>query len=208
MDDIFDAILNQLDEKGFAVVDEFISQQSVETLLRYGHDAIDNGEFNQAGIGRQQGFHTNDAIRKDHVHWLTQQTIQQECPQLYNHINSLIEQLNRICFSGINQCEFHLANYEPGAYYKRHLDQFKNNGDRRFTIIVYLNNQWQTQDGGQLVVYGDKGSQTILPQAGRLVFFPSDKLEHEVLPANRARWSFTGWLKTVKVPQSCCSTNN
>lgn len=207
MEDILDEILNQLDSQGFAVLDNFISQQSVETLLKYGHDALTNGAFKQAGIGRQQDFQTNEAIRKDHVHWLTQQTIQQESPQLYNHINSLIEQLNRICFSGINQCEFHLANYGPGAYYKRHLDQFKNNGDRRFTIIVYLNLDWHENDGGQLVIYGAQGSQTIDPIAGRLVFFPSDKLEHEVLPANRTRWSFTGWLKTVKIPQSCCSTN-
>jgi SM-20-related protein len=32
-----------------------------------------------------------------------------------------------------------------------------------------------------------------VPEAGRLVCFRSDLIEHEVLPATRERYSLTGW---------------
>jgi SM-20-related protein len=46
-----------------------------------------------------------------------------------------------------------------------------------------------------LVLYKDGQEIKINPEAGRIVFFESDKIEHEVLPANRQRMSVTGWLK-------------
>ncbi|PZX20322.1 SM-20-related protein [Breznakibacter xylanolyticus] len=207
MEATFDALLTQMEQQGFAVMDEFIDRASVAKLREHAQRAMADRAFHPAGIGQGQHHHTNHTIRNDQVLWLTPDTLAVWCPTLHHHIDHLTGWLNQSCYAGINQSEFHLAHYAPGAYYKRHLDRFANNNERRFTVIVYLNDQWCEADGGQLVVYGHAGHHSIQPEAGRLVFFPSDKLEHEVLPAKRPRWSFTGWLKTVRIPQSCCSTN-
>jgi SM-20-related protein len=43
-------------------------------------------------------------------------------------------------------------------------------------------------------MYLPDGALDILPQAGKLVCFRSDQIEHEVLPATRPRMSITGWM--------------
>ena len=93
----------------------------------------------------------------------------------------------------------HYTMYPKGAYYKRHLDQFKTNDNRRLTFLCYLNEDWTEKDGGTLRLYTEdkqKREQAIdiLPVAGRFVCFCSDLLEHEVLVCHRERYSLTGWL--------------
>ena len=79
--------------------------------------------------------------------------------------------------------------------YKRHLDRFRNDERRKFSVVTYLNEEWTEADGGTLVLYPDGREIRVLPEWGTTVVFKSDLLEHEVLPANRARYSVTGWLK-------------
>jgi SM-20-related protein len=67
---------------------------------------------------------------------------------------------------------------------------------RIITSILYLNENWHKEDGGQLRIYtGENSYQDILPQAGQLVIFLSSEFFHEVLPTNRERLSITGWYK-------------
>jgi SM-20-related protein len=61
-------------------------------------------------------------------------------------------------------------------------------------VICYLNNDWTDEQGGQLRMYLLDRALDILPQAGKLVCFRSDQIEHEVLPATRPRMSITGWM--------------
>lgn len=68
-------------------------------------------------------------------------------------------------------------------------------------MVIYLNENWQKDDGGELVIYKNLNhrEQTIpiYPKFGRLVVFESQFLEHEVLEVKRElRLSITGWLKT------------
>src|SRR5690606_18682797 len=107
--------------------------------------------------------------------------------------------LNRTCFTGIRSYEFHYAVYPKGSFYKRHLDQFSNDPGRKFTMIFYLNENWLPEDGGQLVIFLNGRELEVQPLAGRLVFFESSVIEHEVRPANRERMSVTGWLKNVEI---------
>jgi SM-20-related protein len=84
--------------------------------------------------------------------------------------------------------------YPAGTYYKKHLDQFKKDDHRKLSVICYLNKDWREEEGGQLRIYLEEGTQEVLPVAGRLVCFRSDLLEHEVLPSTRSRLSLTGWV--------------
>ena len=110
-------------------------------------------------------------------------------------MKNFIERLNETCYAGINDYEFHYALYEEGSFYKRHKDQFRNDADRKYSLISYLNKEWTEEDGGQLWVYHGNEINKILPHAQTAVFFKSDEMEHEVTKANRSRMSITGWLK-------------
>ncbi|WP_371742937.1 2OG-Fe(II) oxygenase [Lentimicrobium sp. S6] len=108
-----------------------------------------------------------------------------------------INYLNITCFTSIKSFEGHYANYELGSFYKRHLDQFKSEKGRKYTLVFYLNQHWKIEDEGHLSLYSLLGAQKdILPIEGRMVFFRSDEMEHEVHPSlTRERKSITGWLK-------------
>jgi len=99
--------------------------------------------------------------------------------------------------------EAHLAIYPPGTYYHRHIDQFIGIGTRRVTCTLYLNEDWQAADGGQLRIYTDPDDpqygEDILPLGGTLVTFLSARFLHEVLPARRSRMSITGWFRTREI---------
>ena len=104
-----------------------------------------------------------------------------------------------------------LALYEAGGRYVRHLDVRRGDGGagagaggpvRRLTAIVYLNEGWEAEWGGQLRLYEPCGtageserSVDVLPVYGRLLLFASEEVEHEVLPATKRRLALTTWFK-------------
>src|SRR5690606_6756337 len=108
---------------------------------------------------------------------------------------------NRAMYLGIYEYEGHVTVYPPGAFYRRHVDQFQDAAYRRLSLILYLNDaDWSADDGGALRLYlpGQNGERTldVLPEGGTLVAFLSHDIPHEVLPAKRDRYSLTGWFRT------------
>jgi SM-20-related protein len=85
--------------------------------------------------------------------------------------------------------------FETGDFYRKHLDQFKDDSHRQFSMVSYLNSDWKTTDGGELLIHQTNNNQKIAPTQGKTVFFKSNELEHEVLVTNERRMSVTGWLK-------------
>jgi SM-20-related protein len=62
--------------------------------------------------------------------------------------------------------------------------------------VLYLNELWPAEQGGQLRLYLDEErTMEIMPRGGTLVAFLSDRFEHEVLPATRERLSLAGWFR-------------
>lgn len=155
------------------------------------------GEMKHAGIGSGVSKVYDQQIRSDKIYWIDRNSQNDAEQQFLDLIEAFISYMNMTCYTGINAYEFHYALYEPGSFYKRHLDQFKNNSGRKFSLISYLNKDWNEADGGHLVVYRDNLSENILPTISKSVFFKSDELEHEVAISNRVRMSVTGWLKRV-----------
>jgi len=154
------------------------------------------GEMYPAGVGRKFDYQRNAKIRGDVIRWIDQQSEDPFERQLMDKIGAFITFLNESCYTGINDWEFHYAYYEPGSFYQRHLDQFKSDRGRKFSFVLYLNEDWQEADGGHIVLYTPAGAKSIAPLGGRAVFFKSDELEHEVQMAPaRVRMSIAGWLK-------------
>jgi SM-20-related protein len=156
-----------------------------------------NNTMTAAGIGNAALKDSNQKMRGDKISWLDKSNNNVFEQEFLSLAEDFIGHLNSTCYTGINSYEFHYAVYEQGSFYKRHMDQFKTNNNRKFSFINYLNDDWQDADGGQLCVYPDNGIQTIQPNAKTAVFFKSDAVEHEVMLCNRSRMSISGWLKII-----------
>lgn len=156
---------------------------------------IAQDKLSQAGIGQNQEFQVNQIYRKDKIFWLENPSDNEAERSFFELIDTLVIYLNRTCFTGINSYEFHYALYEPGSFYRKHIDQFSKNDSRIFSIIFYLNEDWTKGDGGELVLYIDDQLVKINPRNGQMIFFDSAKLYHEVLDTTKSRYSITGWLR-------------
>jgi SM-20-related protein len=187
-------IADGLAEQGYAIVDNFLSPEEVHAILQ--QDEFKNGllQFKKASIGKQHDKQINEAIRGDYIQWIDRSNSSVAIQAYLSKLNELISHVNQSLFLSVKDYEVHKTIYPAGSYYKRHLDQFKQDDHRRLSVICYLNENWQPQEGGELRIYLQEKTQDVLPCAGRLVCFRSDLLEHEVLPATRPRSSITGWI--------------
>lgn len=148
-----------------------------------------------AGIGNSEKLSFDGTIRSDSIYWLDKKHNNAFENAFFVQIEAFIDYLNSSCYTGITGYEFHYSLYEPGDFYLKHLDQFKNNPSRKYSMISYLNSDWQESDGGELLIHQLNNNQKINPTQGKTVFFKSDELVHEVLVTNNTRMSITGWLK-------------
>ena len=190
----FNQIADDLAESGYAVSEGFLTSQEIDSILRL--DEFEEGllHFRKAGIGKQQEKQINESIRGDFIQWIDKVNASQPIKVYLDMVQSLIATLNQSLFLSLKDYEVHMTIYPAGSFYKRHLDQFKADDHRKLSIILYLNINWKKEQGGQLRMHLPSGSKDIFPEAGRLVCFRSDTIEHEVLPASRDRLSLTGWI--------------
>jgi SM-20-related protein len=191
----FDLLIDSYLQDQIGIAPLFLSDSLSKGLQQNIRQLQKDEMMSAAGIGNQKVKDAGQTMRGDKIYWMDKDhpnVYEQEFLQL---AGDFIGHLNSTCYTGINACEFHYAVYEEGSFYKRHKDQFKNDNNRKYSLINYLNEDWLEEDGGQLVVYQNNGSQKILPQSKTAVFFKSDEIEHEVMIAHRCRMSITGWLK-------------
>lgn len=194
METTIEKIVNDVYEQRFCVVDNFISANEVTTLVQKINLLSENKQLKQAGIGKNAEHLTNTDIRSDYIYWVDENDT--ELQSLFFHfITELTQALNRLFYLGLKEHEFHLALYPPGSFYKKHRDAFKSDDARKITVLLYLNQNWKQEDGGELILYKDDNSSlTIEPLGGRLLVFESE-MEHEVLLSKANRYSLTGWIK-------------
>ena len=195
MNNIYEELITSYIANTIGIAQNFIAPQLAQHLkgniLRL--DAAD--KLHKAGVGSTAKLAHKPAIRKDKIFWLDQKNNDEHEVAFLALIEDFITHLNMSCYTGITDYEFHYAIYEPGSFYKKHKDQFRDDAQRQFSMISYLNEDWQENDGGELVIYKSSGQEKTSPTQGKTVFFKSNELEHEVLETNKTRLSITGWLK-------------
>lgn len=196
MNEIYEELIQNLLEKGFGSVDNWFTQKEIQNLREELMHRYENDDFKLAGIGNQIDFQLVKSIRNDEILWLYRNKAVEAEKCFFEKLDGFKDYLNRTCFAGINETEFHYAVYNPGSFYKRHVDRFQNDDRRRFSFVLYLTDNWQDGDGGELMIYPDKEEIKVQPKAGTVVFFDSE-LEHEVLVSKTERLSLTGWMKTL-----------
>jgi SM-20-related protein len=199
--DRLDRLIDTLAENGYAIVPDFLPADTTAALLNELHSLYDQGRARAAGIGQDNDYRVLPSVRNDAILWLDPTDLSPARAAYSQALEDLRLRLNRACFLSLIDYECHFARYQPGGFYKRHLDVFRENRRRRISCVFYLNFNWTTADGGQLRLFlpRENGEITvdILPLAGRLVVFDSHTIEHEVLPALRPRSSLAGWFRTA-----------
>jgi SM-20-related protein len=191
-----------LSATGISIQEQFASHAEVSALLECVRVRESRGEFAPARIGRQGAQRRNYDIRGDFTCWLSKPLLPPE-RLLLQRMNELRLQLNRAAFLGLFATELHYARYSPGAAYSRHVDQPQGSTQRKLSVVLYLNPEWQSADGGVLRIHdADDGFVDIEPIAGRLVCFLTAGREHEVLQARRERLSISGWFREREHPRA------
>lgn len=191
----FEALIGGIMDHHYAVLDGFLDIVEVNSLRQSFEQKLEAGAFHRAGIGQGEQYTKDREFRGDLIHWLERSTATAAGLSFLDRMDAFMTYLNRTCFTGLNSFEFHYAMYPVGTFYQRHLDQFQQDDSRRYSVICYLNENWQPGDGGELVIYLPGRQEVIQPIGGRIVFFESALLEHEVRTAIRPRYSLTGWLR-------------
>ncbi|GIZ12500.1 2OG-Fe(II) oxygenase [Pseudomonas sp. NCCP-436] len=193
--DSFSSLIDDLAGRGWAQQTLFappaLTRELAAECLRRAY----GGQLSPAGIGRGSSQQVQEGIRGDRIQWL-EPGQHAACDQYLQLMDELRLALNCNLYLGLEDFESHFACYEPGAFYQRHLDRFRDDDRRTVSAVFYLNEDWQAAQGGALRLYlNDGGEHEVLPQAGTLVLFLSAEMPHEVLPANRERLSLTGWFR-------------
>ena len=132
-------------------------------------------------------------LRGDSTCWLDDPACH-EGPAFLRELGQLAVDLRETLRIPLHTVEAHYALYPAGAVYVRHRDRLRDDGARLVSFVGYLNPGWTLEDGGALRLYLDAGSVDVVPEDGTAVCFLSD-IEHEVLPATRARLSIAAWLR-------------
>ncbi|MEC9408324.1 MAG: 2OG-Fe(II) oxygenase [Pseudomonadota bacterium] len=182
---------------GYWVCPKFVCDEIVLTLAREAQTFWQANAFRQAQVGTGSQRRLRRDIRSDHVMWVEPASASPALQHYLVRIEELRCMLNQSLYLGLQRFEAHYAAYPPGSFYQRHLDQFQSARHRVVSCILYLNADWAPTDGGALRLYEREGGGAVdvLPQAGTLVVLRSDQIEHEVLRAQRLRWSLCGWLR-------------
>jgi len=193
----FEGLIQGLIDNNYGSCDHFLLPETIIGLNANLQRLNESDSLQVSGIGNKTDFKKDIQIRGDKINWIQEQSTNAFESSYLAKIDHFILYLNQTCFAGIKSYESHYSSYEKESFYKRHIDQFKTEKGRKFSIVLYLNENWKKEDGGLLSLYPSAGAQIdISPIGGRMVMFRSDEMEHEVNPSfTRTRNSIAGWLK-------------
>jgi SM-20-related protein len=198
MESSYETLITSFIDNRVGICDHFLSAALAgclqQNLIRLDHA----NKMQSAGIGNDPVKDSKQNKRGDKIYWIENNSKEPAEREFLDQVEAFIVHLNNSCYTRINDYEFHYALYETGSSYKRHVDQFKNNVDRKFSLINYLNTDWKVEEGGELSIFHEGMVEKILPNLQKAVFFKSDISEHEVSVSTRPRMSITGWLKSCQ----------
>ena len=191
----FNTLIDSFIDNKVGIAENFLSEALASHLKDNLKKLYSEKQLLNAGTGNETVIVQDKLVRGDKIYWLDRKHNDPYENDFFDLMDQFVIHLNSSCYTGITGYEFHYTMYEKGSFYKKHLDQFRNNGSRQYSMIMYLNADWEEKDGGELCIHHGDNLQNITPTNGKSVFFKSSELEHEVLLTNKSRMSITGWLK-------------
>ena len=186
-------LIQNLISIGWYATDQFLTDDHCNLLT---HE-LNTLPLKEAQVGKGIQKVIQNSIRNDSIFWLDRNNQSAAQDYYLEQMDSLMNLLNRELYLGLKQFECHFARYEKNGFYKKHLDQFVGNLDRRVTIVTYLNTPIV---GGEIRIYNRENPEKVdcdyKPQKGSMVCFLSDQIYHEVLTTQTERYSIAGWFRT------------
>jgi SM-20-related protein len=187
-------LVDALAGPGYGIATGFAEPDLVGALAAAAARRDAAGGFRAAAVGAGQDRAVRPQIRGDRICWLLKAEDAAE-REILSRLDALRVELNRTLMLGVVDFECHYAIYAPGARYARHLDRSPRGAERVVSVALYLNADWQAEDGGELVIAAGGHEVVVPPAGGTLATFLSQRFEHEVRAARRQRVSLTGWFR-------------
>lgn len=188
-------LISELSEDGLAIIDNALPASCLTEISAY-REQLSAQDFRPSGVGRGKA-QLEASIRTDEIHWLEPGA--QQLREFFAAMELIRTAVNQQFLLGLFDFECHFAQYAPGGFYKKHIDAFRGQSNRKLSLILYLNEHWQSGDGGELIIYQPDDHEQIKarvqPQFNRLVCFLSEDFPHQVIPSNKLRHSLTGWFR-------------
>jgi len=187
-------ILDQLDHYNYCIIDELFPAKLSLGLYQRLNDLSNKGTFKEATIGKDRRL--DKSIRSDKIYWWNLYDLEYWENKYIKYLKFFQMIFNRRFYTGTNSLEVFYSIYEPGTFYTKHYDNFKNSKKRKITFITYLNKEWKkfNTTNGELVIYEDDKEIVVEPLFNRTVIFFSEFVLHEVLPATQTRFAITSWF--------------
>ena len=196
MDNNFESFISGFIKDNVGISENFLSDELCRHLKANLLRLLKQNLLVASGTGNEAKPNQDKDVRGDLIYWLDRKHENEYENEFFDQIDDFIKYLNRSCFAGITSYEFHYSLYEPGSFYKKHVDRFNNDPGRKYSMVSYLNSNWKESDGGQLLIHQNYNTKKVSPTQGKTVFFKSNELPHEVLVTQQRRMSIAGWLKT------------
>ena len=188
-------IAEHLARVGYIVLDDPLQKALTDLLLARCQDD-DTLRFNPAQIGRGAAKKQLTPLRGDVISWLDDSNSTDHAYLVW--MEALRSGLNSALFLGLFDYECHYAIYGAGTGYAKHSDVLQGARNRVVSTVFYLNEDWQSGDGGELRLFesnGETSIATVNPNFGTMIIFLSEFFPHEVLMAHNKRRSITGWFR-------------
>lgn len=190
---LFARIAESIERDGYCVIPAGMPDDVVLPLAQQARESAE--AFAVAKVGRGNDTTKNQFVRRDKIAWIDGETAAEKRWMAW--AERLRVYLNRRLMLGLFSYESHFAHYECGDFYRKHYDAFKGEANRVLSTVLYLNSGWLPDDGGELEIFDadDASLMKVTPLLGTLVVFLSEEFPHEVLPAQRDRYSIAGWFR-------------
>lgn len=190
-----ETIAGHLVQVGYVVLDQpLLRHLSMQLSSRCKED--ERMRFQPARVGRGVARQQIESIRGDVISWLDDSD---DIDHAYlAWMEKLRSGLNEALYLGLFDFECHYAIYNEGAGYARHSDALVGRRSRVVSTVFYLNEDWQFNDGGELVLFAPEGDaiiDTVNPSFGKMIIFLSDVFPHAVLMSRKQRRSIAGWFR-------------
>jgi SM-20-related protein len=191
----FAAFTDHLLRRNWAVLEHFIDSRQTSRLSAEAQELWSRRQFRAASVGRDAVQAQQEEVRSDSTYWFSDDPMPAQ-RELLQFFDTLRTELNSQAYLGLIDVECHFARYGIGDFYAKHLDRFRSDDRRVVSAVLYLNEDWRAEDGGELKLFPRQEDAVLVrPQAGTLTLFMSEHVEHEVLPAKRERWSVAAWFR-------------
>jgi len=193
------AIIDDLFSQGWSWQPDFLPENLYQALHAEVRAIDAEDDLAPAGIGRETAFQLDRSIRRTRIAWMDGSTQAQTA--FLQWAEQLREAINRSLMIGMFEFESCYAVYRPGGFYDRHLDRFEGARNRVVSLVVYLNEDWNAEDGGSLVIWpedaGDEAEPVarLSPERAGAVFMLSETIPHAVEETQASRFAIAGWWR-------------